>query len=139
MPKLKLGAVLYALVAIAGVVQLVRAVRHDDPWQEAHGWQYGATVAVLALTTGLLLVGAVTRWGLISDNGPWICQNGWIVLIALTVLAFGLALLMDGGQAWPVGPAVFLPHFVRKLQENYYAGQQEASAAARPAAPEPGE
>ncbi len=139
MPKLKLGAAVYAFIGVAGVVQLVRAVRHDDPWQESHGWTYGGTLVVLALTAGLLLVGAVTRWGLISDEGPWVCRNGWILLIGLTVVALVLSFLEDGGQAWPVGPAVFVPHFVRKLQENYYAGQQEAIAAKRPAASETGE
>ncbi len=137
MPKLKLGAAVYALVGVAGVVQVVRAARHDGPWQESHGWTYGATVVVLALTAGLLLVGAVTRWGLISDEGPWICRHGWLVLIGLTVAAFGLLFLGDGGQAWPVGPAVFVPHFVRRLQENYYEGR--ASAGERPAVSESAE
>jgi len=136
-PKLKLGAAFYAIVGVAGVVQVVRAVRHDGPWQESHGWTHGATVVVLALMAGLLLVGAVTRWGLISDEGPWICQHGWLLLIGLTVLDFGLNLLQDGGQVWPLGPAVFVPHFVRKLQESYYEGR--ASAGERPAVPESAE
>ncbi|GAB3934779.1 hypothetical protein GCM10029976_044210 [Kribbella albertanoniae] len=136
MPKLKLGVAFYALAALLGAWQIVRAVRHEGEWQESHGWVHGAMVAVLVLTVGLLAVGAVTRWGLISDGGPWICENGWIVLIVLAAVAFGLALLQDGGETFPVGPVVFLPHFIRKLQENYYAGQQEASAAKRPATPE---
>lgn len=118
-------------------MQVVRAVRHDGPWQESHGWPYGATVVVLALTAGLLFVGAATRWGLISDDGPWICQHGWLVLIGLTVVALGLSFLEDGGQAWPVGPAVFVPHFVRRLQESYYEGR--ASAGERPAVSESAE
>jgi hypothetical protein len=92
----------------------------------------------------LLAIGAVTRRGLFvdSDDGPWICRNGWLLLAGLTAAGMIMALLSDQDiSPFPIGPVVLLPHFVRKLQENYYAGIEEADVeirAARDEVPPPG-
>jgi hypothetical protein len=65
----------------------------------------------------------------VSSDGPWIFRQGWIVLAGLTVANLVVDLLASGNQApvaWVTGPAVFLPHFVRRLEESYYDGVAEA-------------
>lgn len=128
MPKLKLGAVTYGLVAIALFAGLVPMLRHYGPYTDVQGGPLIATAIVVAASGALFAIGAATRRGLISDDGPWICRNGWIVLAALTGVV-PLAISLLGGQdtpLWPTGPALFLPHFIRRLQESYYDGVAEA-------------
>lgn len=140
MPKLKLGAAFYAFFAVGGLVTMVQIVVRAGDWKDVHGWFVGAMLMLVGLTTVLLAIGAVTRWGLISDQGPWICRNGWIPLIGLTVAVFVVYLVSPQGDGlFPLGPVVFLPHFVRRMQEQYSEGRQEASAAKRPAASGRGE
>ncbi|MEU4608480.1 hypothetical protein AB0F43_36300 [Kribbella sp. NPDC023972] len=127
MPKLKLGAVVYALIAIAFAIEAVRMLRHDGRWGQVHGWQFTALLIVVVLTASLLAVGAVTRRGLAAGDGPWVCQNGWIVLIAIVACEF--VVLMFGSEEisrWPSPAIVFLPHFIRRLHESYYDGVAEA-------------
>lgn len=124
---MKLGAVIYGLVAAGTTVQVVLMLRRHDAWADVHGWVFGALVAVVALSGVLLAIGMVTRRGLIAADGPWICQNGWIVLIGLTAVAFGLTLLTDAEVPWlPTAPAVFVPHWVRRSYESYHEGRAEA-------------
>jgi hypothetical protein len=126
MPKLKLGALVYALVAAGTIVQVVLMLLRHGVWADVHGWVYVGLVAVVALSAALLVVGMVSRRGLIASDGPWICQNGWLVLIGLAAAGFGLTLLTDAAVDWlPTAPAVFVPHWVRRLQENYHAGRAE--------------
>jgi hypothetical protein len=127
MPKLKLGAAVYAFAAIGLAASAVAVVRGWGAYSDVHGWPVAATAVVDALSALLLAIGAVTRRGLIADDGPWICRNGWLVLAGLTAAGMIVSLLSDQGLSpLPNGPAVFLPHFVRKLQEHYYAGVAEA-------------
>ncbi|TCO33643.1 hypothetical protein EV652_103645 [Kribbella steppae] len=126
MPKLKLGAAVYAVVAIAFAVEFVRMIRHDGQWSGVHGWEFAALLIVAALTTALLALGAVTRRGLIADDGPWICRHGWIVLLG--VVACALAVQLIGSEElgiWPSPAIVFLPHFVRRMHESYSDGVSE--------------
>jgi hypothetical protein len=126
-PKLKLGAAVYALIAIGLGIFVVLVLRHVGPYAEVHGWPIGATVVVDGLASLLFAVGAVTRRGLNADDGPRICQNGWLLLVALT--AAGCMIAFVGGEdvpLWPMGPAVFLPRFIRRMQESYYDGVAEA-------------
>ena len=126
MPRLKLGAVVYGLVAIGLFVEIVPILRHYGPYAAVHGGPLAATVVVVAASGLLFAVGAVTRRGLIADDGPWICRNGWVVLIALTAVACIVTFVSDQDvPAWPTGPAVFLPHFIRRLQESYHDGVAE--------------
>jgi hypothetical protein len=135
-PKLKLGAVVYGLVAISTGVEVVLMLRRDGLWRDVQGWELAALVAVVAASGLLLAVGAVTRRGLISDDGPWICRNGWIVMVALTAVAFVLVMLgKTAVPSWPTSPAVFLPHFIRKLQTSYYEGRAEATRDVREVTP----
>ncbi|MFI7064640.1 hypothetical protein ACIBL3_26855 [Kribbella sp. NPDC050124] len=127
MPKLKLGALVYAFVAICLGLSSVAVLQHWGAYGGVHGWPIPATAVVDALSALLLAVGAVTRWGIIADDGPWICRNGWLVLGGLTVAGIVVAALSGQDMPiWPTGPAVFLPHFVRRLQEKYYEGIAEA-------------
>ncbi|HEY3511069.1 hypothetical protein [Kribbella sp. NPDC051137] len=131
MPKLKLGAALYGLAAIATTVTVVLMLVRQGPWADVHGWVFGALVAVVALSAVFLAVGAVTRRGLIADDGPWICRHGWAVLVGVTVLGFVLTLLTDADIPWlPTSPAVFIPHWIRRLQEKYWEGRVEAEVQA---------
>jgi hypothetical protein len=127
MPKLKLGAAFYALVAIGLAASAVGVVQGWGTYDGVHGWSVTAIAVVDGLSALLFVIGAVTRRGLIADDGPWICRNGWMVLVGLTAAAALVVFLSDQDMSpWPTGPAVFLPHFVRKLQENYYAGVADA-------------
>jgi len=133
-PKLRLGAAVYALVALALAVSAVLVLRHTGPYAEVHGWPLVATSVVDALSALLFAVGAVTRRGLIADNGPWICRNGWLVLAGVTVAGAIIAFLADQEMTpWPTGPAIFLPHFIRRMQESYYQGVAEAEVEISPA------
>ncbi|MFG1814688.1 hypothetical protein ACGFIF_13045 [Kribbella sp. NPDC049174] len=126
MPKLKLGAVAYALVAIGLLASAVMVLRQVGPYAGVHGWPLVATAVVDALSGLLFAVGAVTRRGLIADDGPWICRSGWVLLVGLTAAGALVAFLSDQELSpWPTGPAVFLPHFIRRLQESYYDGRSE--------------
>jgi hypothetical protein len=126
-PKLKLGAVVYGLVAVVWAVGIVLTLRHYGPYADVHGAPIAATVVVLAATALLLAVGAVTRRGLIADDGPWICRNGWMVLFGLTAASCVVAFLSKQDvPMWPTGPTAFLPHFIRRQQESYYDGVAEA-------------
>ncbi len=126
MPELKLGAAVYAVVAVLLAVSAVMVLRRVGPYGEARGWPIAATAVVDALSALLLAVGAVTRRGLVGDDGPWICRNGWLLLAGLTVAGAVVASLSDPAiPFWPTGPAVFLPHFIRRLQESYYDGRSE--------------
>jgi hypothetical protein len=134
-PKLKLGAAFYAVVALVGAVQVALTLAQVSEWAGLHGWILGATAAADALMVALFAIGAVTRWGLISDAGPWICRHGWTILIGLVVVKFVLFMVQsDEASPWPLTGAVAVPHFVRRLQENYYEGR--ASAGERPAGSE---
>lgn len=111
---------------------------HHGEWADVHGWVYVGLVAVVALSAVLLLVGMATRRGLIAAEGPWISRNGWLVLVGLTAVGFGLTLLTDAEVPWlPTASAVFVPHWVRRSYENYHEGQAEAERALSPG--EPGE
>jgi hypothetical protein len=128
----RLGTAAYALVAIVMGVQATLMVRRDNGWDRAHGWVFASLLAVVVLTGLLVAAGALTRRGLIADDGPWIFRNGWIVLVLLTAVNVVVSLLASSDQdaplAWVTGPAVFLPHFVRRLEESYYDGVAEARA-----------
>ena len=127
MPKLKLGAVFYALTAAGLATEAVRMIRHDGQWAPVHGWAFGVLLAVAVLATVVLGIGGATRWGLIADEGPWICQNGWLVLIGLAAAAFVTLMLTNQDvMVWPAPTVVFLPHAVRRLQESYYDGVADA-------------
>jgi hypothetical protein len=140
-PKLKLGAAVYAVIAILLAVSVVGVLRGWGSYADVHGWPIGATAMLDALAALLFAIGAVTRRGLLADDGPWICRSGWLVLVGLTVAGAIVAFLSDTAPLWPMGPAVFVPHFVRKMQESYHAGVAEAEVeirAARGEEPRPG-
>lgn len=127
MPKLKLGAAVYAFVAIGLATSAVAVLLRWGAYAGVHGWPQWATAAVDTLSALLFAVGAVTRRGLIADDGPWISRNGWFVLVGLTAAGAVVAFLSNQDiSPWPTGPAVFLPHFVRRMQERYYDGVAEA-------------
>lgn len=126
----KAGAAAYALVTIGMGVQAVMMSQHAGKWSEVHGWVFVSLLALVVLTGALLAAGALTRRGLIADGGPWLFRNGWLVLVGLTAVNFVVSLAGSGDEgaswAWATGPAVFLPHFVRRLEEAWYAGEAEA-------------
>lgn len=128
----KAGTAAYALVAIVMGVQAALMIRRDNGWDSVHGWVFASLLAVVVLTGVLLAAGALTRRGLIADDGPWIFRNGWIVLVVLLAVNVLVSLLapadQDGPLVWVTGPAVFLPPFVRRLEESYYDGVAEARA-----------
>ena len=132
MPKLKLGAAFYGLIAIGLVVSAVMILRQAGSYAGVHGWSLIATAVVVALTGLVLAVGAVTRRGLVADDGPWICRRGWLLVVGLTAAAAVIAFLSDQELTpFPMGPVLLLPHFVRRLQEKYYDGVAEAEVEIR--------
>jgi hypothetical protein len=131
-PKLKLGAAFYALIAIGLAVSAVAVLQRWGAYAGVHGWPIAATAVLDALAALLFAIGAVTRRGLLADDGPWICRNGWLVLVGLTAAGVLVAFASDQGiTPWPTGPAVFVPHFVRRLQEKYQEGRSEAEVELR--------
>ncbi|MGZ0148445.1 hypothetical protein ACXJJ3_15340 [Kribbella sp. WER1] len=128
MPKLKLGAAVYALIALASLAAAWTALR-------GHGSYAGAdrpfliSMAIVFLLTGVLFgIGAVTRRGLLADDGPWICRTGWILVAGLMVASCALSFLFDTGDSSPMPPFVvaFVPAWIKRLQEKYYEGVAEA-------------
>lgn len=128
---MKVGAAVYALVTVVLAVEIVLIARNYGSFADVQGAGEVTTEVVAAASALLFAIGAITRRGLIADDGPWICRNGWIVLIGVTVAGGVIGLLsgLDLGPAWPTGPAVFLPHLIRRLHESYYDGVAEAERA----------
>jgi hypothetical protein len=128
MPKLKTGAVVYGLAAVALLASAVAILQQRGAYAEVSGWPLTASAVGFGLTGFLFAVGAVTRRGLAADDGPWICQNGWLLVIALTAALFAVAVLSDQEAVpiLPTGPAVFLPRWIRRMQESYYEGVADA-------------
>lgn len=133
----KAGTAAYALVVLVLGVQAVLIVRQSGQFADTSGWGRVSLLTIVVLSAALVAAGAVTRRGLIADEGQWIFRNGWLVLVGLTVANLLVSLLpLDADIAWVAGPAVFVPHFVRKLEEAYYAGVAEAEQGLREAEPD---
>lgn len=137
MPKMKLGAAVYALLALGSLVSAVLTLRHFGPYAGKHGWPLITSAAVMALTGLAFGAGAATRRGLAADEGPWICRQGWLVVLGLTVVGF-VTSVASGWDVSPLpnGPAVFVPHWIKRLQENYYEGRAEAERELSPEEPD---
>lgn len=137
MPKMKLGAAFYALIAVVLLVSAVLVLHNVGQYAELHGWPLIATAVVDGLAGLVFAVGAVTRRGLVADDGPWVCRNGWLIVVALTVTGILVTFLSDAPVSpFPMGPAVFVPHWVRRLQEKYYEGRDEAERELNPEEPD---
>ncbi|GAA3125548.1 hypothetical protein JOF29_006333 [Kribbella aluminosa] len=138
MPKLKLGAALYALLALVELVSAVLVYAAHGDYAQGEPWFLVVVASMLALIGVLLGVGAVTRRGLVADDGPWICRKGWIVVIGLTAATFAALMLSDTGtiRTFPNPAIVFLPNFVKRLQEKYYEGVEEAEREINAAEPD---
>ncbi|MER7244186.1 hypothetical protein [Kribbella sp. NPDC000426] len=129
MPKMKLGAAVYALVAVGWLASaVVLVVRPFGAYADAERWFQIATAIVFALNGVLFAVGAVTRRGLAGRTGPWICRNGWVLVAGLVVVMFVLSLLTDaeGISPFPTATGLFIPHWVNRLKEKYDEGVAEA-------------
>ena len=86
-------------------------------------------MAVVAATALLFLFALVVRQPLIEGDGPWFITMGWAVVIALTVVSVVISMLSSPASdeaIWVTGPAVFVPFWVRKLEESYREGVEEA-------------
>jgi hypothetical protein len=123
------GVLVYAGTALTLVVQAVRLVMMDGIWGDGIAFAPAGLVAVAAASALLFGVGAVIRRPLIADDGPWISTMGWAVLIALGAVCFVLSMLSTSpaseGAIWVTVPAVFVPFWVRKLEESYREGVEE--------------
>jgi hypothetical protein len=137
MPKLKLGAAFYGLIAVGWFVSAVITFRGYGAYSGADDWYLIAMGTVFLLTGVMFAIGAVTRRGLLSDDGPRICRNGGIVVLALVCAAFVIYLLGDDwGTPFPNAVSIFIPPFVKRLQEKYYEGRDEAERELNPEAPD---
>ena len=125
---MKLGAAFYALIAVGWIVSGVLTLRGYGSYAAADQWYKIAVATVFFLTGVMFGVGAVTRRGLVSDEGPRICRDGWIVLIALVGASFVVSLLgeQDWGAPFPTATALFIPRWVKRMQVKYYEGVAEA-------------
>jgi hypothetical protein len=124
---MKLGAAFYALIAVGWFVCAVVTLRGYGSYAAADQW-YRIAMATVFLLTGVMFgIGAITRRGLMSDDGPRICRNGGLVVLALVCAAFVVyALGDDWGVPFPNAVSVFIPPLVKRLQEKYYEGREEA-------------
>ncbi|WP_327640271.1 hypothetical protein OHB24_18405 [Kribbella sp. NBC_00482] len=133
---MKLGAAVYAFLAIGLLVSGVLTLRQYGPYADVHGWPLMATAVVDALAGLVFGAGAVTRRGLAADEGPWICRKGWLVVVALTIAGFLTAAVSGFDMSpLPIGPVVLYPHWVKRLQEKYYEGREEAERELSPEEP----
>jgi|tagenome__1003787_1003787.scaffolds.fasta_scaffold19191843_1 hypothetical protein len=139
MPKLKLGALVYALVAAGTMVSAVLASQGHGDYAGGEPWLLIAMPILFALTGVVFGIGAATRRGLAADDGPWICRNGWMLVIGLVAAMFVVSLLshVDGISPFPNPAVVAVPHWIKRLQEKYYEGVEEAERELSPE--EPGE
>ncbi|MEV0795882.1 hypothetical protein [Kribbella sp. NPDC050459] len=136
MPKMKLGAAFYALFAVGGVGAAVMILRGDSRFAGADQWYLIARATVFALIGVMFGIGAITRRGLMSDQGPRICREGWIVVIALVVAEF---VVYAVGQEWGTFPSIvtaLIPPWVKRMQEKYYEGRDEAERELNPEEPD---
>jgi glucose dehydrogenase len=137
MPKLKLGAAVYGLLAVLAVVSAVFVLRGYGSYAGADQWYLIARGTLLLLIGVMFGIGAVTRRGLVSDNGPLVSRRGWVVVIALIGAEFVVyALGDDGWGTFPSIATVFIPPWIKRMQEKYYEGRQEAERELNPEAPD---
>ncbi|TDU88630.1 hypothetical protein EV138_2176 [Kribbella voronezhensis] len=123
------GVLVYAGMALLLVVQTVRLVTMDRLWVDGVSVAPAGLVVVAAAAALLFLTAVVTRQPLVEGDGPWFITMGWLLLIALTALSFVISLsssLTSEEAVWVTGPAVFVPFWVRKLEESYREGVEEA-------------
>jgi hypothetical protein len=123
------GVLVYAGTALLLVVQAVRLVLLDELWTEGASVASVGLVVLTAAAALLFGAGAVSRQPLIEGEGPWFASVGWAVVIALTAVGMAIALMTSVDEIaglWVTGPAVFVPFWVRKLEESYREGVDEA-------------
>jgi hypothetical protein len=122
------GVLVYAGIAVVLVVQTVRLILMDRLWGDGIAFAPVCLVAVVAATALLFLVAVVIRQPLIEGDGPWFITMGWAVVIALTVVGLAITTMASLDQyagLWVTGAAVFVPFWVRKLEESYLEGVEE--------------
>jgi len=88
-----------------------------------------ALVVVTAAAALLYLIAVVVRQPLVEGDGPWFITMGWVILILLTALSFVISMVWSPASdeaIWVTGPAVFVPFWVRRLEESYREGVDEA-------------
>jgi hypothetical protein len=123
------GVFVYAGTSLLLFVQAVRLGLMKGLWADGVSVAPVSLVVVTAASALLFGAGAVVRRPLIADDGPLISTMGWAVLIALTAIAFAISALLPpapGNASWVVLPAVFVPFWVRRLEESYREGVDEA-------------
>jgi hypothetical protein len=123
------GVLVYAGIAVLLVVQTVRLILMDRLWSAGVDFLSICLVAVVAATALLFVYAAVVRQPLIEGDGPWVITMGWALVIALTVISFVISMLSAPASdeaIWVTGPAVFVPFWVRQLEESYRDGVEEA-------------
>ncbi|TCC35523.1 hypothetical protein [Kribbella speibonae] len=136
MPKLKLGAAFYGLIAVGAVVAAVLILRGDSRYAGADRWYLIARATLLLLIGVMFAVGAVTRRGLMSDEGPRICRQGWVVLVVLVCAEFVVYAVGGEWGTFPSIVTVLIPPMVKRLQEKYYEGRDEAERELTPEVPD---
>ncbi|TCC27610.1 hypothetical protein [Kribbella speibonae] len=136
MPKLKLGAAFYGLIAVGAVVAAVLILRGDSRYAGADRWYLIVRATLLLLIGVMFAVGAVTRRGLMSDEGPRICRQGWVVLVVLVCAEFVVYAVGGEWGTFPSIVTVLIPPMVKRLQEKYYEGRDEAERELTPEVPD---
>jgi hypothetical protein len=133
---MKLGAVVYGLLAVLGVVSAVFVFRGYGSYAGADQWYLIARATLFLLIGVVFGIGAVTRRGLVADDGPRICRQGWVVVIALVGAEFVVYALGDEWGNFPSIATVFIPPWIKRMQEKYYEGRDEAERELNPGAPD---
>jgi len=141
------GIFVYSGTALMLFVQSVRLVLTERLWVEGVSVAPVCLVVVTAAAALLFGTGALFRQPLIEGAGdlareslaepsepgrgvgPWFNSMGWAAVIALTAVGMAIALMTSYDEViglWLTGPAVFVPFWVRKLEESYRDGVDEA-------------
>jgi hypothetical protein len=126
------GTVAYALVTVTLVVQTVRMIRLDGVWGGDATWAAGCLLVIVLLSGAIFAAATVTRIPLFADDGPLLSRFGWYAILGLTVLALAVVMLssLEAFGLWPTSPAMFVPYWIRRLEDSYREGVEEARRAA---------
>ncbi|ONI78421.1 hypothetical protein BWI15_00655 [Kribbella sp. ALI-6-A] len=121
------GALAYAVVALLLAYEIVWLSRLDGFWDAGPFWP-GIVVGIVAVLVVLIAVAAITRTPVVGDGDRLLTRIGGPIVIGLTVVATLVVAIegLDDFVMWPTAPAVFAPFGIRRLEQAYFEGVDEA-------------
>jgi 4-amino-4-deoxy-L-arabinose transferase-like glycosyltransferase len=121
------GTLAYAAVALLLAYEIVWLSRLDGFWA-AGPISSGAVVALVGVLVVLYAVATATRTPVVGDGDRLLTRIGGVTVIGLTVVATLVVALggLEEFVMWPTAPAVFAPFGIRRLEQAYFEGVDEA-------------